>query len=512
MRALAWMWVALLPALSAERKPGPPLWVDRDDRPIPKPREQRVSELNDILYNTWLRHLSPEHKVRCARDSGALNVNAWDEAPDSSWFTNRIGRKPLSFDQIVEGIEGSPPAPPPWRVLRVIDEGYTPKLHVADSAGRTYVLKFDPGAPERNSGAERVSTLLFHAAGYNVPHNSLVRFGASDLRLDERASYRDAVGRRRAMTQADLDATLARLKSLAGGKYRGVASQFISGADLGKFSYCGTRPDDANDIIPHEYRRELRGLRVIASWANHADTGDKNTFDAYTGEDGKGYVRHYLLDFGSTLGSGDYTNGPFRVGHEYLFDAGAMAHTLVTLGIWRRPWETRGVIRYPEIGYYEADLFAPAEWRPNYPNLAFERLDDGDGYWGAKIVTAFDDTLVRRLAEAAEYSRQEATRYLAETMRRRRDAVGHYWLDRVTPLEDFRLEGGMLSFRDLAVERGFAEAPRQYRLDGKREFVGTRVDVAGRLQVSIQSRRRDGRWARPVAVFLDSAGVRGWRR
>ena len=37
------------------------------------------------------------------RDIRALNVNTVDEVPDSSWFTNRIGRKPLSVPEIVRG-------------------------------------------------------------------------------------------------------------------------------------------------------------------------------------------------------------------------------------------------------------------------------------------------------------------------------------------------------------------------------------------------------------------------
>ena len=131
----------------------PPLTVDADDRHIPEPREQRVSELYAIVYNSWMRHLSPAERVAAVRDAGALNVNAWDEVPDSSWFTNRIGPRSLSFDEICAGLEGEPPETGAWAALRVEDEGYTPKLRVRDQAGRTYVLKFDPSTPEKNSGA-----------------------------------------------------------------------------------------------------------------------------------------------------------------------------------------------------------------------------------------------------------------------------------------------------------------------------------------------------------------------
>ena len=37
------------------------------------------------------------------RDVRALNVNTVDEVPDSSWFTNRIGRKAMSTAESREG-------------------------------------------------------------------------------------------------------------------------------------------------------------------------------------------------------------------------------------------------------------------------------------------------------------------------------------------------------------------------------------------------------------------------
>ena len=527
----------------------PPLCVDHDQQPIPLPKASEVSELYAILYNSWFRPLNLEGHVVSASDKGSLNVNAWDEVPDSSWFTNRIARQSVAAGEILTSLEGKNPEPGPWKIVRIRDEGYTPKVDIRDSSGTIYVLKFDlPDKPERNSAAERISTLVMHAAGYNVPYNTIVYFQPRDLELDKDSYYRDQIKRRRPMTHADLESLLARLKPRPDGTYRGMASLMLSGKTLGPFVYTGTRKDDLNDIIPHELRRELRGMRVIASWINHADVKDVNAMDVYvTGN----YVKHYMLDFGSTMGSGDFIHGPYRVGHEYIYDGDATFHSLITLGFYRRPWEVGGKIIYPEVGYYQAALFDPAKWKPNYPNLAFLRMDDSDAYWGAKIVTAYSNRMVRRLAEAGDYSRPELTRHIEDVMLSRRDAIGNYWLDRITPLEEFRLarrdSGAELRFRDLALERGYAdEGVRSYRVrstdaDGKElaPVTVTRtshgavglpsapsqrqgfavLDRYGRspsVRLLIQSNRRDGGWAFPVEVVLGHNGesstleILGW--
>ena len=530
---------------------GPPLKVDHDTRAIEKPKKEReVSELYAILYNSLVRHLSPQTLALNHVNTGALNVNAWDEAPDSSWFTNRIGRQTLTFEQIRSGLEGKPPASGDWVIRRVRDEGYTPKVDIQDTAGGGYILKFDlPTTLERNSGAERICTLIMHAAGFNVPHNSIVYFRPEALKLDDNSYYRDSIKRRRPLTQADLKDMLAKLKALPDGRYRGLASLNVPGILFGPFVYVGRRKDDPNDLIPHQMRRELRGLRVIASWINHVDVKDANAMDAYDPQ-GK-YIRHYLLDFGSAFGGGDFINGPYRIGHEYIYDGAAMTRSFFTLGIWQRPWDIQGKIPYPQVGYFQAELFEPGKWKPNYPNLAFEQMDDSDAYWGAKIVTAFPDETIRKLAEAGEYSLPEVTRHIEQVLLKRRDAVGRYWFNRITPLEEIKLsfsnENSTLRFRDLAVERGYVDAAsRSYHLRVK-DMKGRELCPASTLKTSggvlslprfafpdrtsqppdrygriplvrllLASGRTEGGLARPVAVFLGyertsgSVTVLGW--
>src|SRR4029453_3524099 len=54
------------------------------------------SNAYDFVANTFA-DLGQRHDVR------AGNVNTIDEVPDSSWFVNRIGRRPLTTSELVRG-------------------------------------------------------------------------------------------------------------------------------------------------------------------------------------------------------------------------------------------------------------------------------------------------------------------------------------------------------------------------------------------------------------------------
>ncbi len=508
-----------------------PLWTDADTRDIPEPAERDISELFGILYNSWLRHLDLAAMHGHRR---SLNVNAWDEVPNSSWFTNRIGRHAISVEDLLQGAPGQRPQPGRWEVHELKTEGYTVGFEVVDTADRRYVLKFDrPEAPERNSAAEKIGSLIMYAAGYNVPHYSIVHFRPEDLSVAADATFEDETGQERPMEESDLEAALDSLLARPDGSYRSITSLFLSGVPLGPFSYSGTREDDPNDIIPHELRREIRGFQVLASWFNHVDVKEANTFDAYVSEGDRQFVRHHFIDFGSTMGSGDFVNGPCRVGYEYMFDGPAIAKSFLSLGGWNRPWEASCDVPYREVGRFEGELFDAANWKPNYPNLAFRGMGAADGYWGAKIVTAFDDDLVGALADAGAYTRPEVTQFVEETFRMRRDKIGRYWFDRVTPLEAFELdttgEAVVLRFRDLAVERGVAQpGDRRYVVQVKdpvrlatqessesHEVGEVTIALApatsipperwGRSPINvvdIHTERSDGALALPVRVFI----------
>src|SRR5262249_35737711 len=153
--------------------------------------------------------------------------------------------------------------------------------------------------PEMATGAEMIVDRLFYALGYHVPDYYLIYFVPERLALAADVEFRDSQGRKRKMTQRDLEKLLAKIPKTKDGKYRGIASIQLPGKPVGPFRYFGTRSDDPNGVVPHEYRRELRGMYVFSSWLSHNDSRSINTLDTLVDEGGSNYVRHYLIDFGS---------------------------------------------------------------------------------------------------------------------------------------------------------------------------------------------------------------------
>ncbi len=351
----------------------------------------------------------------------AVNVNTVDEVPDSTWFTNRIGRTALSPAEIARGphtlesvdIDG-------WPIIEGKSRGVTPGYRVADPTGRRYQIKFDPPSnPEMGSGAEVIGAALYHAAGYNVVEGYIVEIDPERIVIDPEATTVDLTGRTKQMTKEDVTLLLRKAARQPNGRYRAIASRYAEGKYLGYFKYYGTRPDDPNDIFPHEHRRELRGNRVFAAWLNHDDSRALNSLDMLQGPEGRRFVRHYMFDFGSIMGSGSTRAQAPRAGNEYLVEWGPSLLTLATLGLYVKPWIT---VDYPKvarsIGRFESARFDPETWKPEYPNPAFENMRPDDAFWAARIVGRFSDEAIRAVVAKARYSEPGAAEYRGEDVNR----------------------------------------------------------------------------------------------
>ena len=180
----------------------------------------------------------------------AENVNTLDEVPDSSWFTNRHGKRRQSIEELVRGPNTVDGPPDRGVCSEARSGGLTPGFQIIDGRGDRYVIKFDPvGIPELSSAAEIIGTKLFYAMGYNVPENYIVRVDPeAGLEIEPGTVLEDEFGDETLLTRS----FLRRVPRLPDGRVRVTASKYISGQPLGPFRCYGTHTDDPNDVISHD--------------------------------------------------------------------------------------------------------------------------------------------------------------------------------------------------------------------------------------------------------------------
>ena len=412
----------------------------------------------------------------------ARNVNTIDEVPDSSWFTNRILARPLAPDELVRGPNTGPaPNPERWVFIREKSAGYSPGFTAKDANGETWFVSFDsPGHAEGATGAMVVANRIFWALGYNQVETFITTVDPRRLTIDPSATMKRPNGKKTPVRETDIDAIFERAARNPDGTYRAAAGRMLTGKVLGPFRYEGTRPDDPNDIVDHEHRRELRALRVFGAWTNLSDLKSGNTLDTLVTDGGRGVVRHYLQDVGSTFGIG--ANGPhdWDDGFEYFYQGVASRRRLMTLGLALSPWQTADYPDFPSIGRFESDKFDPLTWKPHAPTTGYIEMQPDDAFWAARRVAAFDDATIRALVHTGQYSDKAAEEYLATTLMRRRDKIARAYLTPVNPIVNPRLSvSGDLTFDNAAVAANAGAGPGGYRAEW-RQF-DNRTGVTGAL-------------------------------
>jgi hypothetical protein len=191
-----------------------------------------------------------------------------------------------------------------------------------------------------------------------------------------------------------------------------------------------------------------------------------------------------------------------------------------------------------EIGYFEAREFNPRSFNSIQSNSAFVNLTDRDGYWAAKIISAFSDDHLKAIVAEAHYHDPAAARYMIQTLAQRRDKIARCYFDRTTPLDFFQQREGAIIFRDLGAERDiYPGSETRYRVrcaavDAKRrakrwsrwtELGETRLPLQAKpvasaeafadreqfpfLAIECQLDRGQG-WSRPVRCYLSRSSGR----
>lgn len=449
-----------------------PRWEDRDRNHVhDKPDEYYSGMVADAADKNVFRPLARLAYLPLSKR--AMNVNAIDEVPNSSWFQNRIGFFDLSPDEVARAACGhAAPLDPEsrWTITSAKPNGAYPGFFIKAASGE-YLIKFDgPVQPGRATSADVIGSKLYWAAGYHTPCNEIVYFRPDILEIAHDATSEDEYGGERPMTGSDIKTILEKAYRTKDGLLRASASRFLPGEPLGPFRYEGVRGDDPNDHVPHQHRRELRGSRILAAWLHHHDAREQNTLNVWLEDQGRrgrtDYVRHYMIDFGDCLGSRWFFD-PLtrRFGYSYLLSPDHALVDLLTLGSYPRPWHEIEIDPEAEIfGYFNVEDFRPRTWKTAYPNSAFSEMRYDDALWMARILSRFTKEQIAAVVKKARLYNDQFEDLLVEKLMGRRDVILKEYFTRYAPLDRFQLlrrpgrAEQSLCFDDLALQHGIVDS------------------------------------------------------
>ena len=464
------------------------------------------AELKSSLYwdgadNLIFRPLAEGLGVVTSGES--VDVTSVDEVPDSSWFTNRIeavterslelgGCRPDQLLDPATATDGS------WVIDKGKMEGSTPGFRISVPGKGKYMIKMESldDQPERECAGAVVGAAIFHAVGYNTACEQTLYVRPSVFRLTpglrSKMNFEDA----KPFDRRALDALFAK-SPRRGDRIRVEASAWLPGHTIGPYRAEGTRDDDPNDVVPHEDRRELRGMRVLAAWVGRTDTREDNALDTWISDDPRrpdsspGHVVHYQLDTSEAFG-GDWPWAPpaiaRRLGMAYLIDWADFAKDFVSLGASLEPWEDLTPVKGHEIfGYWQLASFDPAKWKNEYPNSAYSRMTERDAAWMARILARFTPDMLHTLAQMADFTDPAQTTYFEHVLTGRLDKIYERYLLRLSPIADVRVgPGDALCGVDLAEWRGVRPASAFRYEAAVRGGPGLHVRRGGRGAVCVE--------------------------
>jgi hypothetical protein len=461
------MWLVLLVAAcgsdpafpSARFANAPPATIVNDRREVAKP-PAKTTTLETLYGYRALYGRMATRSMELPPPMRARGVNAFDEVPDSTWFTNR---RDLTPEQVRTGpvTVDNPELHLPWTIESTKFGGSSAGFIIVDARGVKYLLKFDdPQFPEVESGTDAVVDRLVWAAGYNVPEDQVVYFRPEQLRLAPNAVQLNEQGGKLARLEPiDVAINLKGVAREKDGRIRALASRWLDGKALGGHPVKGVRRDDPNDRIPHELRRDLRGMYAVYAWLDMVDVWPGNFLDTWSADPAdpdRHYVKHYSLDFGQSLGTMAVKASDLRLGYVYRADWPQVFASLFTAGLVRWDWEQRPIVRIPGVAMlFSAIGFDPGKWHPDLPYLPFQAMDRFDGFWGAKIVARFTRDQIHAAVLAGRYTDPRAVDYITDTLVARQRRTAAYWYARVNPLDALAVVDGALCFDDLAIGQGY---------------------------------------------------------
>ncbi|MGZ3454957.1 MAG: hypothetical protein ACXVEF_35470 [Polyangiales bacterium] len=500
-----------------------PLLVDNDTRSVRIPCRADKDDPNkvecvpkeyfspigwDAADNLFFRPISKGLSISTSGES--VNVNALDEVPDSAWFENRIGVKPMTQKQMFFGPcksflddhewpEGS------WVIDQGKSSGSSPGFRVKIEGVGKFMLKSDSKEqPERPSAASAIGMRLYHAAGFNAPCDAVIYFDPKVLKLLPGLESTSNTGRTTKFDEKALQDALD-INVHSGKLVRMQSSEWLPGKGIGPFKYEGVRDDDPNDRIAHEDRRELRGGGVLAAWMNHFDLREQNSLNVWLQDDpadarSPGYVKHYYLDVSDSFGS-EWTKDDLtrRFGHSYYLDWGHVTADLLTLGLIERPWQVAKKDPVGDIfGYFRVEDFVPDKWKPGYQNPAYARMTERDAAWMTRIIARITPELIVAAVAAGRFSHPQHEEYLIKVLNGRQRLILRRYFARLSPIADVKTNGHEVCAVDLARRsKAFPEVTFAYEATS---FVGESYTPGAKIPVVA---REDGSLCMQVGDVAD---------
>jgi hypothetical protein len=443
--------------------PDDPLWHE----PITQDVKSAARYEPDLAYQT-IENLfwRPGDKVVGQR---AKNINTVDEVPDGPFFVNRAGRTPLTPALVARAANTSNgPAAGKWTIVSAKSDGVTPGFTIRDSANQLWFVKFDPpGWRAMATGSEIVAAKLFWAAGYHTAEYHIGQLVPSNLAIGKDTRITPPGEMPRGMNQGDIMWLLSRADRDADGSYRVILSKATPGRPVGRIQFHGTRADDPNDVIAHEHRRELRGYFVFAAWLNHVDAKGINSLSSLVTENGRTFIRHYLLDFGSALGSAAVGPREGWEGYEALVETpGEVMKRVLSFGFKIPVWRTQDYFESPAIGRLPRNHseWNPETWWPHITNAAFRHMRADDTFWAATKLAAITPEMIRAAVAEGRFGDPQAEEFLAKAIADRRLRILQTFLPKVNPIVDPVLDrNGRLTFGNAASANAVADRAPGYR-------------------------------------------------
>ncbi len=521
--------LALAGSLALIAQAQTPRFFDDDplmEQPVTQDVTDAVRYEPDLVFQT-LQNLfgRPGDRVTGQR---AKNVNTIDEVPDGPFFHNRAGRVPLTPELVNRAANtGDGPPPPPLTIVSAKSDGITPGFTVRDTQGGLWFIKFDPpGWRGMATGSEITTAKLFWALGYHTVEYYIGHLRASDLAISADAMITTPDGRVRRLDRGDIARLLARTEREADGTARVIFSKAAPGRPVGRLGFHGTRPDDPNDLVPHEHHRELRAYGVFSAWLNHADAKSINSLSTLVTENGRTFIKHFLLDFGSSLGSAAVGPREEWEGYEELVEKpGEIGRRAASFGLRVPEWRRIDFYESPAIGRLPRDhsTWNPDTWQAHISNAAFRHARADDRFWAAHTLTFVTEPMIRAAVASGEFGDPEAEDFLVRAIVERRQRILEAYLPAVNPIVDPSLDAaGRLTFRNAAVDAGVSAIPERYRAEwarfdnltgavtplGTTEAPGTDLPPPpslpdnGFIQVLVSAHGGPEAWTRPVVLHF----------